>query len=67
MQIGKVLRSWRRIEDIGVREAAQVIGVSHGTVSRIERGEQIDAVTMMKLLNWLFGSSNEHKPKGTKQ
>jgi len=59
MRIGEVMRSWRRIKDIGVREAAQQIGVSHGTVSRIERGEQIDAVTMMKLMKWLF----DGKPK----
>jgi transcriptional regulator with XRE-family HTH domain len=58
MRIGEVLRSWRRIKDVGVREAGQQIGVSHGTISRIERGEQIDAATMMKLLNWLFTVSN---------
>jgi transcriptional regulator with XRE-family HTH domain len=64
MQIGKVLRDWRRIEDIGVREAGKQIGLSHGTVSRIERGEQIDAATMMKLLNWLFKSENGRPAAG---
>ena len=54
MNIGTVINNWRRIQGIGVREAAQQIGVSHGTVSRIERGEQIDGSTMMKLLRWLF-------------
>jgi transcriptional regulator with XRE-family HTH domain len=52
------MRSWRQKRDIGVREAGQQIGVSHGTVSRIERGEQIDAATMMKLLTWLFNVTN---------
>jgi transcriptional regulator with XRE-family HTH domain len=56
MKIGEVIKSWRQKRDLGVREAAQTIGVSHGTISRIERGEQIDARTMMKLLNWLFGT-----------
>lgn len=63
MMIGELMRSWRQKRDIGVREAGQQIGVSHGTVSRIERGEQIDAATMMKLLNWMFGTQ-KGKPNG---
>lgn len=54
MMVGTMIRCWRRIEDVGIREAAKQIGVSHGTLSRIERGEQMDAYTMMKLLRWLF-------------
>jgi transcriptional regulator with XRE-family HTH domain len=57
MRVGPLLRSWRQKHDIGIRELAQEIGVSHGTVSRIERGEEINAATMMKLLNWMFGKS----------
>lgn len=37
-----------------IRELAREVGVSHGTISRIERGEIMDAVTMMKLMRWLF-------------
>lgn len=58
MKIGEVINNWRRIQGIGVREAGVEIGISHGTVSRIERGEQIDAATMMKLLHWLFETKN---------
>jgi hypothetical protein len=54
MMVGTMIRCWRRIEDVGIREAAKQIGVSHGTLSRIERGDQMDAYTMMKLLRWLF-------------
>jgi len=54
MKISEVLRRWRRASDIGLREAAREIGVSHGTLSRIERGEQMDAYTMLKLIKWLF-------------
>jgi transcriptional regulator with XRE-family HTH domain len=65
MKIGEVLRSWRQKRDVGIRELAQEVGVSHGTISRIERGEVMDAVTMIKLMRWLFekpivnGSSKE--------
>jgi transcriptional regulator with XRE-family HTH domain len=54
MMVGTMIRCWRRIEDVGLRDAAKQIGVSHGTLSRIERGDQMDAYTMMKLLRWLF-------------
>ena len=54
MMIGEVIKSWRQKRDLGVREAGQRIGISHGTVSRIERGEQIDARTLLKLMAWLF-------------
>lgn len=58
MRIGEVIRCYRRITDVGIREVAQEIGVSHGTLSRIERGDQMDAYTMMKLLRWLFEAKN---------
>lgn len=54
MNIGTVLRRWRRGEDLGVREAAKRLGISHGTLSRIERGEKMDADTLLKIFCWLF-------------
>lgn len=64
MRIGDVINNWRRIQGIGVREAGEEIGISHGTVSRIERGEQIDAATMMKLIRWLFETTARNGRKG---
>lgn len=65
MKIGEVIRCYRRIKDVGIRETCAEIGVSHGTLSRVERGEQIDATTMMKLIRWLFENEikNERKSK----
>lgn len=54
MKLGEVIRRWRRNSDVGLREAAREIGVSHGTLSRIERGEDMDAKTLVKVLSWLF-------------
>ncbi len=42
MKLGDVLRKWRRASDLNVREAAVILGISHGTLSRIERGEKMD-------------------------
>jgi transcriptional regulator with XRE-family HTH domain len=66
MRIGEVIHSWRQKHDVGVREMGQYLGVSHGTVSRIERGEQIDARTMLKLMNWLFGGARDRPTKTSK-
>lgn len=54
MKLGEVIRKWRKMSDVGIREAAKEIGVSHGTLSRIERGEVMDGKTLVKILAWLF-------------
>jgi transcriptional regulator with XRE-family HTH domain len=66
MRIGIVLRRWRRGEDLGIREAAREIGISHGTLSRIERGEKMDADTLVKLFRFLFVEieNGNQKPRG---
>lgn len=57
MKLGEVIRRWRRNSDVGLREAAREIGISHGTLSRIERGEEMDAKTLVKILAWLFSDA----------
>jgi transcriptional regulator with XRE-family HTH domain len=54
MRLGQVLRLWRKMSDAGIREVAAEIGISHGTLSRIERGEPMQGETLAKVLTWLF-------------
>jgi transcriptional regulator with XRE-family HTH domain len=54
MKLGDVLRKWRRASDLGIREAAAQIGISHGTLSRIERGENMDGAILAKVIIWLL-------------
>ncbi|HLL74794.1 MAG TPA: helix-turn-helix transcriptional regulator [Pyrinomonadaceae bacterium] len=61
MRLGDVLRKWRRASDRDLRAVAAEIGISHGTLSRIERGQKVDSDTMLKLLVWLIGRD---KPVG---
>ena len=61
MRLGKVIRYWRKMSDIGIREAAQQIGISHGTLSRIERGEAMEGETLAKVLGWLMAREKEKK------
>lgn len=54
MKIGSVLRTWREAQKLGLRAVAKQIGINHGTLARIERGEEVDGGTLVKLFIWLF-------------
>ena len=54
MKIGEVLRKGRRAADLGIRETAKQMGISHGTLSRIERGEEMSGAVLAKILLWLL-------------
>lgn len=57
MRLGEIIRRWRKWSELGVREVAKEIGVSHGTLSRIERGEEMDGATLAKILTWLMSKA----------
>lgn len=54
MKIGTVLRKYRAIQEINLRDLAKEIGTSAPTLTRLEQGHGIDNVTMLALINWLF-------------
>lgn len=54
MRIGIVLRKWRAVNEISIRSLAAEIRISAATLSRIERGESMDGMTLAKILNWLM-------------
>lgn len=64
MRLGKVIRYWRKMSDVGIREAAREIGVSHGTLSRIERGEAMEGATLAKVLGWLMSAEAGARKRG---
>lgn len=53
--IGKLILLYRSVNQISVRDMGNTIGISAATISRIENGGNVDALTMLKLINWLFG------------
>ena len=55
MRLGTVLRKWRAMEELGIREVAKQMGVSTATLSRFEQGYNCDGVTLSRILLWLFG------------
>jgi len=54
MLIGEMLQTYRNQERFGTREYAKMIGISHATLNRIENGKDVDAKTLLKLIEWVF-------------
>jgi transcriptional regulator with XRE-family HTH domain len=51
--LGCVLRCWRLMKDLGLRDAAKQIGIGGATLMRIEQGREPDFRTVMRILKWL--------------
>lgn len=54
MRLGRILKEWRESKQLGLRTVAKQMGISHGTLRNFERGEEIDARTLIKILWWLL-------------
>lgn len=63
MRLGTVIRKWRNMSELGIRAVAKDMGVSHGTLSRVERDEPMDAVTLIKVFRWLLTDTPKDKTK----
>ena len=57
MKLGDVLKTWRRVSELNIRDAAREIGIGVSTLSRIENGERMDGVTLSRLLTWLMSEA----------
>jgi DNA-binding Xre family transcriptional regulator len=53
MRIALLLKKWRLINEIQVKELAAELGISKATMYRLESGGGIDGETLMKIFNWL--------------
>jgi DNA-binding Xre family transcriptional regulator len=53
--IAKLIELHMRVNCVSCRDLAKEIGTSKSTISRMANGERIDAETMLKVINWLFG------------
>ena len=60
MRLSEVLRKWRALREITLRELAAEFGISAPTLSRIEHGRQCDAETLVKILVWLTAEVPPH-------
>jgi len=58
-QLGEMLRLWRSVRGLGLREVAPRIGISHATLMRLEQGKPCDLPTWMKVQTWLLSVPTE--------
>lgn len=58
--LGEVLRAWRIRHGIGIREAARIMGISAATLSRVENNAHYDAITLVKIWDWLLHDPPNH-------
>lgn len=55
-RLGEVMKAWRKSRDMGLRDACKEVGgVSAATLSRIERGQAMEAKTLAAVLRFLLG------------
>ena len=64
MRIGPVLRRWRIVEEVTLRKMAAEIGTSAATLCRLEKGENVDGLTLVRVLAWLFADGIKLKEEG---
>lgn len=51
---GEMLRLYRTVRGITLRQLAPDIGIGHATLLRIEGGRAMDAATLLKLWAWML-------------
>lgn len=54
MKLGAIINGYRQWHRFSIRTVAKEIGISHGTLSRIERGEACDGKTLAKIILWIL-------------
>ncbi|MDQ5819908.1 MAG: helix-turn-helix domain-containing protein [Actinomycetota bacterium] len=52
IELAKRVRAKRRSKKLSIREAAEVVGVSAPTISRVERGHVPERETLLRLARW---------------
>lgn len=58
-RFGEMLRLYRTVRQLSLRDVAPAIGIGHATLMRIETGEAFDADTLLKLWTWLLGADKQ--------
>lgn len=54
MKLGEVIRKWRVMSELSVREAAMQIGLAPATLARIESGDSMGGDSLAAVLRWLM-------------
>lgn len=56
MKLAELMKLYRTWEDVGIRDMAAELDISPATLSRVERGEEMNGATLAKIIKWLLSS-----------
>lgn len=59
MRLGEILRKWRIMSQLTVREVAVQIGILPSTYCRIENGKAMDGRTLAEVMTWMTEETKE--------
>lgn len=63
-RLGEMLRLYRAVHDLTVRDVAKQIGVHYSTLSRFERTDTgMTAEHLLRLMQWMLSASDASEPK----
>ena len=65
MRLGEVIRKWRMMSELTIRDAATMIGISSTTLHRFEGGDDVDGRTLIAVLKWLMANEKESSTSDT--
>lgn len=54
LHLRRLLIAWRERERLGLRKAAEHIGIHYGSLHRIEHGLNVDATVLSKVMIWML-------------
>lgn len=57
MKLGIIIKKYRVMSELTLREVGKEIGISAATLMRLEQGREPDGKTIAKILAWLFSSA----------
>ena len=63
MLIGKLIRLYRDSERISLKEMAHTIGVDYVSLSRFERGHNVNTRSWVAIIKWILTSETTNKRK----
>jgi transcriptional regulator with XRE-family HTH domain len=67
MRLGEVIRKWRVMSELSIRDAAAMIGISATTMHRFESGDAVDGRTLIAVLKWLMATEKESPRPGSEE
>lgn len=57
MKLTELVKAWRYRNELSLREAAEIIGVSYVSLQRFEQGETESGPTLLAILKWAMSDA----------